>query len=176
MRAPMEDRTRRADPAQDLRFELGGPGYRLMQRVGLVTDGPSVLRWSLAFLAVGWVPLVVLSLFSGRRSGRRRAARSCSTSRSMPVSSSRCPLVFLAEALVGPRIRGAGLRIAEGGLVPPDSRPPFLEAMARVRRRKEAALPEIILLIVAVSTPWLLTVEEATGIGEVVRLILGVIA
>lgn len=176
MRAPMEDQTRRADPAQDLRFELGGPAYRLMQRVGLVTDGPSVVRRSLAFLAVGWVPLVVLSLFSGTAIGptpRSSLLLDFAVYARLFVA---VPLVFLAEALVGPRIRGAGLRIAEGGLVPPDSRPAFLEAMARVRRRKEATLPEIILLIVAVSTPWLLTVEEATGIGEVVRLILGVIA
>ena len=37
----------------DLSFELGGPAYRLMQRVGVIKGaGPSVLRRSIAFVAI----------------------------------------------------------------------------------------------------------------------------
>ena len=39
--------------------------------------------------------------------------------------------------------------------------------MARVRRRREAALPEIIILAIAFSAPWLIHLEEMAGIGEV---------
>ena len=43
MQARTDLQTLRGDPEQDPRFEMGGAGYRLMQRVGLIHGvGPSV--------------------------------------------------------------------------------------------------------------------------------------
>ena len=54
----------------DLRFFEGGPAYRLMQRIGLVKGaGPSVVRRSLATIAVTWVPLLLLSVLNGEAIG-----------------------------------------------------------------------------------------------------------
>ena len=54
----------------ELRFELGGPAYRLMQRVGLIVgEGPSVGRRIVAFLLITWFPLLVFSLLEGRAIG-----------------------------------------------------------------------------------------------------------
>src|SRR5687768_7262432 len=45
----------------DLAFEMGGPAYRLMQRVGVIKGvGPSILRRCILFVIIGWVPLLVL--------------------------------------------------------------------------------------------------------------------
>jgi hypothetical protein len=50
----------------DLVFELGGPAYRLMQRVGVIKgDGPSVARRSMGFIAIPWLPLLVFTVPSG---------------------------------------------------------------------------------------------------------------
>ena len=168
MRATTEQRVVPGDPEQDLRFEMGGPAYRLMQRIGVIRGaGPSVLRRSLAFLAIGWVPLVLLSLLTGTAIGPTPRSSLLLDFAAYARLFIAVPLVFAAEAVVGPRLRAAGLRIADGGLVPPESRAGFLAAVARVRRRREAALPEIILAVIAFSTPWLLKLEQVAGIGAV---------
>ena len=44
--------------------------YRLMQRLHVIKgEGPSVVRRSLVFLAVTWLPLLALSLIQGRALG-----------------------------------------------------------------------------------------------------------
>ena len=54
-------------------LERGGPFYRLQQRIGLIRgDDPSNGRRVLFFIALTWVPLLLLSLLQGRASGRRR--------------------------------------------------------------------------------------------------------
>jgi hypothetical protein len=54
----------------ELEFELGGPVYRLMQRIGLIQGaGPSIGRRFVGFLLITWVPLLILSLLEGRALG-----------------------------------------------------------------------------------------------------------
>ena len=54
----------------ELEFELGGPAYRLMQRIGLIQDaGPSIGRRVAGFLLITWVPLLIFSLIEGRALG-----------------------------------------------------------------------------------------------------------
>ena len=49
-----------------LEFQLGGPAYRLMQRLGLIRgEGPSLGRRMIGFLLITWVPLLILALIEG---------------------------------------------------------------------------------------------------------------
>jgi hypothetical protein len=54
----------------ELFFELGGPVYRLMQCVGVIKGaGPSVLRRSVVFIAITWLPLLVFAVLEGHAFG-----------------------------------------------------------------------------------------------------------
>ena len=74
----------------ELVFELGGPAYRMMQRIGVIKGaGPSVARRTVAFIAVTWLPLLVLTVLEGHALGPTpRSAfllQGCSTLLSLPL-------------------------------------------------------------------------------------------
>jgi hypothetical protein len=51
-------------------FELRGPAFRLMQRVGIIQgSGPSLGRRSIAFLIIAWVPLLGFASLEGHAIG-----------------------------------------------------------------------------------------------------------
>lgn len=150
----------------DFGFELGGPAYRLMQWIGLIQgDGPSVGRRSVAFIVVGFVPLLVLSLWSGTAIGPTPRASLLLDFATYARLFVVVPGIFLAEAVVGPRLRAAGRRFIEGGIVRPESRDDFDEAVERARRRREAWLPELLMLTIALIGGWFLSLEFLAGIG-----------
>ena len=127
-------------PEADLHFEMGGPAY-IMQRIGLIKGaGPSVARRSVCFAAVTWLPMPVLATAEGNAIG-------ASPRSSLPLDYATyarlfvaVPLIFAAEAVVGPRLRAAGLRFTRAGIIRSASIKEFGAAVARVRRRWEAAL------------------------------------
>lgn len=150
----------------ELFFELGGPVYRLMQRVGVIKGaGPSVVRRSVVFIAITWLPLLVFAALEGHAFGP--------TPRSAFLldfpTYARCflavPLIFAAEKVVGPRMRSAGLRFIHAGIIRPESHSEFAAAAARVQRRREAYLPEIIFLVIALSSVWFLSLERLAGLS-----------
>jgi hypothetical protein len=151
---------------QALHFEMGGPAWRLMQRLGIIQgSGPSVLRRSAWFILIAWVPLLLLAAVEGHALGptpRTSLLLDFATYARLFIA---VPLIFAAEALVGARLRAAGLRLAAGELVRPESRDGLAAAVARVRRRRESALPEIGLAIFALGAAWFITLEQITGIG-----------
>lgn len=151
----------------DLEFEMGGPAYRLMQRIGIIEGaGPSVGRRSLAFILVTWVPLFLLSLWQGTAIGATPRASLLLDFATYARLFIAVPLIFAAESLAGPRLRAAGLRFIEGGLVRPESHADFHGAVARVRRRRESWSPELIFLVFAAFGAWFLSLEQLTGIGD----------
>src|SRR4051812_24307577 len=92
-----------------LEFQMGGPAYRLMQRLGVIRGaGPSVGRRSLAFIAITWLPLLVLATLEGHAIGptpRTSFLLDFATYARFFVA---VPLIFAAEVVVGPRMRSAG--------------------------------------------------------------------
>ena len=144
----------------ELQFELGGPAYRLMQRIGLIKgDSPSIGRRVIAFLLITWVPLLVFSLIEGRAIGptpRESFLYDFATYARFFLA---IPLIFLAEAIVGPRIRAAGLHFVQAGFVRPEDVATVEAAVVRSRERREAVLPEAIMLGIAVLGAWF-TVES----------------
>jgi hypothetical protein len=147
-----------------LEFELGGPAYRLMQRIGLIKGaGPSVVRRTIGFLLITWVPLLLFSLIEGRALGptpRESLLLDFATYARFFLA---VPLIFMAEVIVGPRLRTAGLQFIRGNLIRPEDLPAVAAAIARVQRRREALLPELIILGLALMGAWYLTFETLAG-------------
>ena len=134
-------------------FELGGPAYRLMQRIGIIKGrGPSIKRRVLAFIAVTWVPLLIFASIEGNAIGPTPRASFLLDFATYARFFIAVPLIFAAEVLVGPRIRAAGLRFIQSEMVPAEDYPAFHAAALRARSRRDAALPEMLFLIF--STAW----------------------
>ncbi|NCA71053.1 MAG: hypothetical protein EOM91_13295 [Sphingobacteriia bacterium] len=148
----------------ELEFELGGPAYRLMQRIGLIQGaGPSLGRRIVGFLLITWVPLLILALIEGRALGptpRESLLLDLATYARFFLA---VPLIFIAEVVVGPRLRNAGLHFIRGDLIRPEDLPAVEAAITRVQRRREALLPELIILGLAVVGAWSFTIETLAG-------------
>ena len=148
----------------ELEFELGGPAYRLMQRIGLIRGaGPSIGRRVVGFLLITWVPLLLFSLIEGRALGptpRESLLLDFATYARFFLA---VPLLFVAEVVAGPRLRGAGLHFVQGGFVRPEDLPAVEAAIVRASRRREALPPELIMLGIALLGAWYLSLETLTG-------------
>jgi hypothetical protein len=142
----------------ELEFELGGPAYRLMQRIGLIQGaGPSLGRRIAGFLLITWVPLFLFSLLEGRALGptpRESLLLDFATYARFFLA---VPLLFVAEVVVGPRLRTAGLHFVRANFVRPEDLPAVEAAIVRASRRREALLPELVMLGIALLGAWYLS-------------------
>ncbi len=152
---------------QELYFERGGPSYRLMQRIGLIRgEDPSVRRRTIAFLAITWVPLLILSALEGHALGPTPRESFLLDFAAYARFFVAVPLLLVAELIVGPRLTTAGLHFIRAGLVRPPDYPAFERAVARVVRWREALWPEILILGIAFIGAWTLSTEDLLGGGR----------
>ena len=146
----------------ELQFELGGPAYRLMQRIGLIQgESRSIGRRVVAFLLITWVPLLLFSLLEGRALGPTPPESFLLDFATYARFFLAIPLIFIAEAVAGQHIREAGLRFVQANLVRPEDLPVVEAAVVRSRQRREAIAPELIMVVVALLGGWF-TVETWT--------------
>jgi heme/copper-type cytochrome/quinol oxidase subunit 4 len=149
---------------RELYFERGGPSYRLMQRIGLVLgDGPSVWRRIIGFLALTWLPLLILCLLEGRALGATPEESLLLDFASYARFFIAMPLLIVAEVLIGPILTAAGTQFIEGGFVRKQDYPAFDRAIARVAQRRESLWAEVILMGLALIGAWAFTVENLAG-------------
>lgn len=145
----------------DIYFERGGPVYRLMQRIGVIKgEGPSLGRRFFFFILITWVPLLIFSLLEGRAMGPTPRQSFLLDFATYARSFLAVPLLFIAEAVVGPRFTEAGRYFVRTGLVRPEYLPAFDAAVVKVRRRREALLPELLVLGAAFLGAWLMSTEN----------------
>ena len=148
----------------DLYFERGGPSYRLMQRIGLIRgDNPSILRRFIWFVAITWIPLLILSTLDGHALGKTSQQSFLLDFAAYARFFIAIPMLFLAEIVVGPRLTNAGLQFIRAGFVLPEQYPEFERAIARAAKRRESIIAEILILVVALIGAWTFTSETMTG-------------
>lgn len=151
----------------ELQFELGGPVYRLMQRIGLIKrDDLCIGRRIVCFLLITWVPLLLLSLIEGRALGPTPRESFLFDFAAYARFFLAIPLLFLAEVVVGPRLRAAGLHFLRANLVSLEDVPAVEKAITRVRRRREALLPELVIIGIILFSARYLNVEALSGVNE----------
>jgi hypothetical protein len=148
-----------------LYFERGGPAYRLMQRIGVIKGVPSIHRRIVIFLALTWVPLLVLSLLEGLALGPTPGQSFLLDFATYARFFVAFPMIIIAELIIGPRLTVAGLHFVRSGLVREDDYPAFDAAVEKVESRREARLPELIILGVAVFGAWSMTAAFYAGQG-----------
>jgi len=145
----------------ELYFERGGPAYRFMQRVGVIQgEGPSVERRIVVSIAVTWVPLLVFAFLDGRALGptpRESMLLDFATYARFFLA---VPLLMIADRVVGPRLTAAGLRFIRDGFVGQSDLSKFSTAVARVKQRREALTPELIIAGIAFFGAWYLSVDQ----------------
>lgn len=147
-------------------YVLGGPAYRLMQRIGLIRGaGPSVLRRTIAFIAITWVPMLVFAALDGRAIGPTPRESFLLDFASYARFFLLVPLIFAAELVTGPRMQSAGRRLWEGGIVKPESLSDFVAAVSRGIRRREAWLPELICAVIAFVLAWNVSLDSLSGLA-----------
>jgi hypothetical protein len=147
-----------------LYFERGGPAYRLMQRIGVIKGEPSILRRIVIFLALTWVPLLVLSFLEGVAIGPTPEQSFLLDFTTYARFFVAFPMIVIAERVIGPRLTRAGLHFVRSGLVREDDYPAFHAAVHKVESRREARLPELIILCIAVFGAWSMTAAFYAGI------------
>lgn len=145
-------------------LEDGGPCQAFLGRCGLSRGGEDDLRrQALAFIAVGWLPLVLFAgldaLWLGRYPG---FATDLSVHARVLVA---VPLLLAHERAVN---RASGLavrRFVTGAIVVDVER--FAGIVRGANRVRGARLPELALLVVAVVSSQFLVWGGATGVGDV---------
>jgi hypothetical protein len=149
----------------ELQFEIGGPVYRLMQRIGLITrDDPCIGRRIICFLLITWVPLLLLSLIEGRALGPTPRESFLLDFAAYARFFIAIPLIFMAEIIVGPRLRTAGLHFLRANLVRSEDLPTVEAAITRVQRRREALLPELVIFGLIIVAVRYFNVETVSGV------------
>ena len=150
-------------------FQLGGPSYRLMQRIGLIKPGSrSLLRRYIAFVLITWVPLLVLALLEGKALGPTPQESLLLDFATYARFLLAVPLLFLSEVIVGPRFRNAGRQFIEGRFIREQDLPVVEAAVLRTQQRREALLPELLMLVIGFSAPWIWQMEDWAGGGAVI--------
>ena len=160
-----------------LYFERGGPAYRLMQRIGVIKEGPSILRRIVIFLALTWVPLLVLSFLEGLALGQTPEQSFLLDFATYARFFVAFPMIIVAEMIIGPRLTVAALHFVRSGLVREEDYPAFDTAVEKVETRREARLPELIILGIAIFGAWSVTAAFYAGQGtswQIIRTASGI--
>jgi hypothetical protein len=150
----------------ELYFDQGGPGQRFTQRLGARLGlGHSILIRVLFYLALTWFPLLLFSIVEGRALGPSPQESLLLDFGTFARFFLGIPLLLIAELIVGPRLRAAGLQFVERGFVRPEDYPAFDRAIARAAKWRESAWAELIILGIALVGAWSFTAETIYGEG-----------
>ncbi|MCO6456159.1 MAG: hypothetical protein J5I93_12740 [Pirellulaceae bacterium] len=148
----------------ELYFERGGPAhrlaYQLCQQLGI---GHSVYARIIGFLAITWCPLLLFAMIEGRALGSEPEGSLLLDFGTYARFFLGIPLLIIAEPLVGPRLRAAGLQFVQGGYLRHEDYPEFDRAILSAAKWRESAWAELIIFAIAVAGAWLFTAETIAG-------------
>lgn len=131
------------------------------------TAGPTVrspLGRILAFLLITWIPMCILAIGQGNAiasTPRGSFLLDFATYARFFVAA---PLLIIAEQLIGSRMAETTRRFTEDGLVRPEDRPVYEQALQRLTRRRASRWATVVLVALALFGSWNFTIEHVQGV------------
>jgi hypothetical protein len=134
------------DPG-DFSFVLGGPLFQLLRRSHLSGDALELAhRRTVAMVAIGWLPLLVLSALEGRLVGGSVAVPFLRDLEAHVRFLVVLPLLVAAELTVHQRVRFVTRQFLARGLIATHDRARFDEALASTMRLRNSIAAELVLI------------------------------
>jgi hypothetical protein len=131
----------------DFSLVLGGPLYQLLRRAYLCGEALELLvRRILVFSLLAWLPLLVLSAWSGQALGGGTTVPFLLDVESHVRFLVALPLLILAELVIHVRMRPLVQQFLECHLVPERERPQFEAAVASALRWRNSVVAEVCLI------------------------------
>ena len=154
-------------PAPDFSLVLGGPLYQMYLRSGLVRPPAGrVGRRILAFIAVAWLPLAVLTLAGGSAFGGVEVPFAADLGAHVRLLLA-LPLLIAAELIVHQRVRATVRQFIDRGIIVPADRARFDAILASVMRLRNSATIEIALAVLAITIGyWVWRERMALNVGS----------
>jgi hypothetical protein len=135
---------------EDFSLVLGGPLYQLLLRSGLIEPPFGNLGWRIGLItALAWLPLVPLTIFSGRFAGGVKVPFLYDFEVHARLLFS-LPLMVLAEMVVYIRMRAITRQFVERQIIIEDVQPAFNSVVSSAMRLRNSLAVEIALLLFAV--------------------------
>ncbi len=128
----------------------GGHLHRALRWAGLETSAPAAAaKVAIVLAVVTWLPLLVVSLAEARRVGAVPVPflKDFSTEIRFLVA---LPLLALADSFLEPRLAAVARHFTVANVVPPADRARFFGAIVQARSLLDAALPQVVIMAVAV--------------------------
>lgn len=141
------------NPPLELSLTQGGPLFRLENRLRLFEPKRITARLMMAWVAVSWLPLVLLSLVQRLHTGAWDSLLLRTEAHVRLLLS--LPLFLFAELLLEHRVRTLTRYIAEEAFVPRHAVVAWQSTLRHVRRLRDARAPEWTLLAMVYSTSWI---------------------
>jgi hypothetical protein len=130
----------------DFSLVQGGPLFQLFLRSRLVLPSMDMLaRRVVVIAAVAWVPLLALSLLSGKAWGGTTVPFLFDLGAHARFLLS-VPLLIAAEVVVHRRMKVTVRQFVERGVVAPEDEPPFEAAIASAMRLRNSVVAEVLIL------------------------------
>ena len=152
--------------ADELYVAPGGPMYRWMHRLSQTLHaGHLITRRIIITLMITWLPMCAFAFLQGIALGPSPHESFLLDFATYARFFIGIPVLIMADDIIGSRMRQAGLRFVDNGLVGPDDYPGFERAVANLARRRESVVATIIIVLLAVLGAWQFTYESVSGAG-----------
>jgi hypothetical protein len=140
------------DLPQDFSLVLGGPLFQLLRRTHLSGDALELVRnRALFFVAITWLPLLVLALTQGHAIGRGTEIPFLGDVEANLRFLFALPLLVVSELVVHRRMRLIVIQFRERHLVPDAAQPQFDAAVASAVRWRNSIVAELLLIALVYS-------------------------
>jgi len=147
------------DLPQDFSLVLGGPLFQLLRRTHLAGNSLELVRQRvLVFIAITWLPLLLLSVIEGHAIGRGPLVPFLGDVEANLRFLIALPLLIVSELVVHRRMRLVVTQFIERNLIPEAAVPRFDAAIASAVRLRNSVVAEIVLIAlvygVGISVLW----------------------
>lgn len=149
---------------QPFRLSTGGLFYSLGLGTHLLREGEYRTQRVIAVLiALSWVPLIVLSALSGTLTDSGTTVGLIGDWQPHVRCLFAIPVLVIAAIIIDPIISGAVNGFRESGILPDEQRPKLEQALEELSRRRDAFLPDFVMLAIVALLAW----SYASGFAEI---------